>query len=148
MPVGVDDGGGAAFCPPGKSGAVIQMDVSVDKVPGSISVQQVHKALEATVREVLQVVDMPGGGVGEKDIEALVAPELEAQTGDPPPHLGLGIHVLSGAVAVGAAQTQNPQAMADHDLILCAEAALWGGVLQPVVMVAPDIDHRAAGQSA
>ena len=123
-------------------------DVAVDEAPGAVPVQQIHKALEAPVGKALQIVDVPGGGVGEEDVKAPVAPELEAQPGDPPAHLLFGVHVVPGPVPEGAAQAQNAQAPADHDAVLGAQAALRRPDGEPVVVVAADIDHRAACQGA
>ena len=48
-------------------------------------------------------------------------------------------------VAVGAAQAQDADALVDIDAVLGADAALGRGVVIGVVVVAVDVDHRAAG---
>ena len=115
----------------------------MEKELGLVAVQQLHEALKAPVRERVKIVDPPRGRVGHQNIKAPLAPEPKPQPPDALSHLPLGVHVLPAAVAVGAAEAQNPQTLVLVQAVVDADAALRLP-LEAVVVVAVDIEQRAA----
>lgn len=102
--VGVDDGGAPPGGAAGHIGPVVHMHMAVDKVPGAVLVQQIHKAGKALVAQPLHIVDVAGGGVGEEDVKPPVAPEGGGELENAPLHLPLGVHILPRPVSEGTAQ--------------------------------------------
>lgn len=99
------------------------MDVPVDEKTGGIAVQQIAEALEAHMRKVLSVIEMPGRGMRQEDIKAFSAPEREEKPPDPPVHLPLRILVCARFVAHGAAQPQDAHPLIFIDPSVDADAA-------------------------
>ena len=127
-------------------GTVIQMHVAVDKAAGGVFVHQLVETLEPPVGQVLAVVQAPGRGVGQQDIEPAAAQQLITHTLHAAGHLLLGILEGAGLVAHTAAQAQNPQAAEIVDRILNTSAALRGMELIGGVVIAVHIQHRRVGE--
>lgn len=126
--------------------AVVSMDMPMNKIRRLISVDQFHEALKALVGGGIYIVDMAGGGVGEKDIKTVVSPQLRFQLPNSAAHLIFRIHIFAISIAVGTSQSQNPHPLADNNAIFGTNAALWRPLGIAVIMVSPDVDHRTAGQ--
>ena len=143
--VGVDDRRFPPLAALGDAVAIGAVDVAVDEVSGLVLVQQVVEALEAPVGEGVEVVQSPGGGVGEQDVEAAAAADLQSQPPDAHGHLPLGVHAQTVFIPVGAAQAQDAHPVLDHDPVLRAQAALRRRGEKGVVVVAPHVYQRAVG---
>ena len=83
------------------------MDVAMKKVFRLIFFQQVHKAIKAPVGEIVKVVDVPGGGMGDQNIKASIFAQLKPQPPDAAAHLPFRVHIFPVSVAVGTTQSQN-----------------------------------------
>ena len=145
LAVCVEDGGIPVDGPLWDIQAVVPVDVSVDKVPGPVFLQQPHKALKPLMGNGVKVIDMPSRGVGEQDVKAPGFPQAQLLPADPPLHLGFGIHVASLPVPVGTPQAQNPDTLIVVHPVLHADASLRRPALQGVVVVAPDVQQGTPG---
>ena len=143
MAAGIDHGGIPVDGPFRDAGVIILVDMPVDEVFRAVLVQQGHKALKTPVGPGVKVVDVPRRRVGEQDVKPAVLEQLKPQPADAAAHLGLGIHVLPVPVAVAAPQAQNAHPLVDIDHIVDADAALRGGLVEALVVVAVDIEQRA-----
>ena len=92
--IGVDDGGFTVGILPLKAPAVAGMDVSMEKIFGLIFLHESAEGGKAPVRQILHVIYMEGGGMGNQDIKALAPPQLEEHFSYARPHLALRILII------------------------------------------------------
>ena len=144
---GVDDGDALVGADPGEPAVIGQMDVSVDKPLGLQLIQEAVEALKTLVGQIIAVVEAPGGGMGQQQIDAAQPLHLGPQSGNPALHFLFG--VLEGALPVvpdRAAQAHHPESFPDVDFVVHADAA--AGLLLGVdfVVVAVDIEDGHRGK--
>ena len=139
--VGVHDGGLAAGALLRDTVVVGQMNMTVHEQARVILVEQIVEALEPSVRNGLEIVQMAGGSVGQQDIEALVPLDGKPPSADTIYHLLFGIHILTVAVFIRAAEPEDPHAVDLDELVVRADAPCRYTLLV-FVMIAVDIHQR------
>ena len=83
--------------------------------------------------------------MGQKDIKAAVATDVQPSAGDTPLHLPLGILVCVAAVYRAAAKPQDPQTLVFNKLVVDTVAALGRiGFISQVVIAVHIKNRRAA----
>ena len=139
--VSIDDGSVAVLALLRDAMVIGEVDMPVGKQARMVLIEQGVEALKAPVRDGLEVVEMARGRMGEQHIKAAVQPETQPSLADAALHLILGEHVFSVAVLVGAAESEDAQAVHHYKLIICTDTA-GGQALVLFVMIAVDIHQR------
>ena len=121
-------------------------EVAVDKAQGMVPVQQLLKADEPPVGQILLVTQTPGRGMGHDDIHAAGADQGKPQLPYPFGHLPLReLPGSVGPILETAPETQDTQATVHHQLIVDAVAALRRAAAVPLVVVPVDVEKRRVG---
>ena len=85
------------------------MGMTVKKIPGLISVYKSSEYLKPPMADIFGIVDMPGGSMGDDNIDSPVPPQQRTDFSDQTFHFLFS--VLHGATVVppGAFKTHNPE---------------------------------------
>ncbi len=119
-----------------------QMHMSVDKIGGGIAIHQSEKSLKAPVRQIILIIEMICGRMGQQNIKSPVALKRIPQSSDTGVHLPFRILMGTLLVAHGAAQPQNTNPLMDVNLILHTDTAVRRRSFIDSIVVAVDIEHR------
>ena len=117
----------------------------MEQILGLIFIQQLQQGLKAPMGPVQPIPHAVGRRMGDHNIHTTRPPERKAQAADAAAHLSFGVLIRTGMIAAAAAQAQNTKAIILHDPVIDAVAALRGMVQVGGIVVAGDIQHRAAG---
>ena len=119
-----------------------KMHMSVDKVPGTVLVQQAVEAPEAYVGKVLPVIDPIGRRMGDQDIHSLMAADPALQLLCAAQHLLLCILKITLAVPHRAADAGDPYPLKFINPAVDTGTAVRRRIQITVIMIAVDIQHR------
>ena len=119
--------------------------MAVNHVQGLVLVQQGQQALKPPVGVILAVAVALGRGVGHHQIHSPCPPQLEPELPNAAGHLPLRVLVGAAAVESAAPQSQNSQALADHQLVLDTVAPLRRVPVVGLIVVAV---HVQKGRTA
>ena len=117
--------------------------MAVHQVGRVIFIQQLHQSLKAPVSRIFRVPQSCRWGVGDHDIHAAQPLQLPGELLNPAMHFSLGVLMGAGVIPAAAPQSQNADAVVDHDVVIDAVAALRGVPVIACVVIAVDIQHRA-----
>jgi hypothetical protein len=100
-------------------GKIVEMDMTVDQIPGLKHPHEPKKGLKALVAKVLPVMDAPGSGMGQKHVkktppEQAVKQERREKAQNLAIYLEIGVLVFSPVVAHGSPQPCHDKAPLPH----------------------------------
>ena len=120
------------------------VDMAMDKIIRLIFFNEPSKAFKAHVTLVIFVMNVSGGCMGDDHMYGPFAPHLKPHPEQLCFHLGFSILVGPAIVPYGTSQSQYIQgAKADHPAVNIF-ASQWIGRGIPDIMIALDIEKRAA----
>ncbi len=123
-------------------GAVIPVDMSVEKQLRVVFVNKLIETFEAAVCLSVEIVEMTRRRVGHEDIYSSVYKQLRKQLFYPAVHLLFRIHILAVAVAVRAAEPGDPKSLVFINRILDTDASL-GLALEMLVVIPVNVYEGA-----
>lgn len=123
-------------------GAVIPVDMSVEKQLRMVFINKLVKTFETAVRLSIEVVKVACRRVSYEDINSAVDKQLREQLFYPAVHLLFRKHILAVAVAVRAAEAGDSQPLEFINCVLNADAAL-GLALEMLVVISVNVYERA-----
>lgn len=126
--------------------SVIPVNVPMDKIGRSVPIHQIHKALEASVGQSFEVIDMESRSVGKQDVKPVMLLHLKIQPPDSPLHLLFRVHIRTGTVSIGTTQPKDPQPLTDNNAVLGANTAIRRHCGKAVIMISQNIYQRAMSQ--
>ena len=118
------------------------VNVPVDKKIRLIFINQPTKAPESPVAEIIGIVYMPRGSMGDNDIDAALPPEGGSQSSDYGTHLAFGILKGAAIVPAGARQAQKIKPLKSLQPAVQVKAALGQFIFVPDIVVSADIKKR------
>ena len=104
--------------------AVAHMNMAVDEIFGFVFFHQRTETFKTLMGKIFPVVEPPGGGMGQKNIEAFVADQFHPEFPDAGPHFFFGVLVRAVAVAHGTAKSEDTDPFVDIEIIIHTDAAL------------------------
>ncbi len=141
--VGIDYGGGLVSITSLDPGSIAQMDMSVDKVTGGIFVQQIPERFKAGVGQIRAVPQLPGRGVGQKDVKAFLSPQGKGKLSDPPVHLPVCVLIFAGFITHGTPKPQDSHAFMLIDFSVDADTTVRRCLFITVIVISAHIQDGA-----
>ena len=126
--------------------AVAHMNMAVDEILGFVFFHQRTETFKTLMGKIFPVVEPPGGGMGQKNIEAFVADQFHPEFPDAGPHFFFGVLVRAVAVAHGTAKSEDTDPFVDIEIIIHTDAALGRGHFILVIVVSVNIENRTVRQ--
>ena len=141
--IGIDNRSALIDILPFDAASVRQMHMAVNEITGGIFFHQIPESFKAGMREILPVINMIGGRVGQQDIKSFFTPDTEEELSYPPVHFPLGVLVKPLLITHGAAQPQNAHSFIFVQPSVNADASFRRRLFITVIMVSMYIQHRS-----
>jgi hypothetical protein len=118
------------------------MDVTMDKISGRVSRNELLKAFEPSVAPVFSIVDMPYGCVCDNDIyDTALPPDSGFKSANDLLHLFFRVLIGAAIVPSGPLQPEKFQAFVLNQFSMNIGAALGRFAVVPDIMVPFDVEQ-------